>query len=325
MKKMIDMKKMKTLAIVCLAALVATAGSVDAAAAKGGTTAGSVLRLGNGARNPAMGNTGSAGAEGVSALHYNPAGLGYTSRATVGMTYQNLVLDIQQGDLGFTHPINSVSSWGVGFTYLDYGKTQRVTVQDFVNGIASGATFSGRDIVLGASYGRAMTESIALGITAKFINLGIDNSTASAFAADLAAQFRPRDLPVPIRAGLYVKNLGTAVKFEQVSEDLPLLFGGGLEVDLFNDHLTLSGDVEKVRDLDVSGGIGAEFRFMDDMFALRAGYDARIDADDGLTAGFGVKLSDLTMDYAYIPFGKFGNNHRVSMNYNFGPDYDYRR
>jgi len=30
----------------------------------------------------------------------------------------------------------------------------------------------------------------------------------------------------------------------------------------------------------------------------------------GLSLGFGIKVADLGMDYAYIPFGDLGNIHR---------------
>lgn len=305
------------LAILAMGALV-MAGADARRNSDAGTSAGSVLRLGSGSRGPALGDAYTADAKGVASMHYNPAGLGATTRAEVGASYQALVLDVVQGELGFTHPINSQSAWGVSATYLDYGKTQRVTVADVINGIQPATSFTGRDFVIGASYGRMLTDIVHVGATAKVINEEIDNTSATAIAGDIGITIRPTNLP--IRIGVSGQNFGTSLKFDRVSEDLPALVRGGLAFDLFNDKVTVMADIEKVRDQDVDGGVGVEFRMMD-MLAFRVGWDSRIDVDEGVTAGLGIRFSDLMLDYAYLPYGKLGNNHRLSLQYQFGPDY----
>lgn len=293
-------------------------GSEASAQNDAGSSAGLVLRLGSGSEIPAMGDAGVANATGVAALHYNPAGLGSTSRAGVGFMYQDLILDIGHGELKLVHPINSVSAWGVGVTYLDYGSTDRVTVSDVLNNNPTSGSFSGRDIIAGVSYGRKFGESLNLGLTAKVINSEIDNSSGTAVAGDVGLTFAPRAFPV--RFGIAVQNFGSDLELENTGDDLPTLIRGGAAVDLFDDRLTLAADVEKVRSQDVTASVGAELRLID-ILALRVGYDGRIDADDGLTAGLGVTVSDLSLDYAYIPFGNLGNNHRISLTYQWGPNY----
>ncbi|RMH58975.1 MAG: hypothetical protein D6679_03255 [Candidatus Hydrogenedentota bacterium] len=286
------------------------------AAGDAGSSAGLVLRLGSGAHGPAMGDAYTADATGIASLHYNPAGLGFTARGEAGATYQRLVLDIAQGDLGFAHPINSVSAWGISFNYIDYGKTQRVTLKDIINNNNPSVTFTGRDLVFGASYGRQVNSTLSLGVTAKILNSEIDNVTATAFAADVGLSYRPENLP--FRLGISGQNLGTTLKFERVSEDLPALVRGGIAFD-FN-RVTVAAEVEKVRKQNVTFNGGVEFRVVD-MLALRGGFDGRVDSDNGWTAGLGLNIGDLAVDYAYIPFGNLGNNHRVALTYQFGPSY----
>lgn len=300
--------------------LFGLAGGAGAAQNDAGTSAGLLLRLGSGARGPAMGDAISASATGVAALHYNPAGVGFTNRAEAGAMFQNLVLDVNQGELGFTHPINSVSGWGVNARYLDYGRTQRVTLADIVNNNVSSTTFGGQDIAIGATYSRQFTEVFSAGVTGKIIHQEIDNSSATAVAADFGAMFRSAYWPIPVRIGIVAANLGSKLQLDRVGENLPALIRGGVAVDLFNQRLTLEADVEKVRDQAVTAQIGGEFRLLDQL-ALRVGYDGRIDSDNGLTAGFGVKVSDLTVDYAYVPYGQLGNNHRIGLMYQWGPKY----
>lgn len=309
---------MKTTLILAMTMALAFTGGAMAETWDAGTTSGALLRLGTGARGPALGDAMTASALGADAMHYNPAGLGFTDRAEVSAMYQNLVLDIGQGQVGFVHPINSVSTWGFGLNYLDYGKTKRVLLMDVINNTNGSTTFSGQDILLSGSYGREITDQVSAGITTKLLNQEIDNISATAFAVDLGLQLRPRGWP--IRFGVSGQNLGTKIKFERVQEELPLLVRGGLAVDLFNDRVTISADLEKARNQDLSFNVGGEVRLFE-MLALRVGYDDRIDADNGLTAGFGVKVSDIAVDYAYVPFGNLGNTHRLALTYKFGPRY----
>lgn len=290
-----------------------------------GATSGSVLRLGTGAAQPAMGDAGVSNTWGVAAMHYNPAGLGFTNRAEISAMYQNLVLDISQGDLAFSHPINNVSSWGLGVTYLDYGKTQRVTLADVINNSTPSTSFGGQDFVFSGAYGRQFNEYFSAGITGKVLNQQIDNKSATAVMADVGLLFRPANFPV--RIGVTGANLGSKVNFNitnatsaRRSENLPALVRAGAAVDLFNNHLTITGEVEKVRDQAATAQVGAEARIME-MLAFRIGWDGRVQADDGLTGGIGIKVNDLAIDYAFVPYGNLGNNHRIALTYKFGPNY----
>lgn len=48
-----------------------------------------------------------------------------------------------------------------------------------------------------------------------------------------------------------------------------------------------------------------------------------LDSNNGLqglqsfTAGAGIRISDLELDYAYLPYGDLGTSHRVSLSYQF--------
>jgi len=161
---------------------------------------------------------------------------------------------------------------------------------------------------------------LSFGLTGKIINQEIDNSSATAIAADFGAMFRSSGWPIPVRIGIVGANLGTKLELDRVSENLPALVRAGLAVDLWNERLTVAADVEKVRDQAVTAQVGGELRLIEQL-SLRVGYDGRIDSDNGMTAGFGVKVSDLTIDYAYVPYGRLGNNHRVGLMYQWGPRY----
>mgnify|MGYP001154022967 CR=1 FL=1 len=78
----------------------------SAATLGSGTTSAEMLRLGFGARVPAMGGAMPAGARGLDAAWYNPAGLAWTGHREASASYQAMVEDINQGSLGYAQPFN---------------------------------------------------------------------------------------------------------------------------------------------------------------------------------------------------------------------------
>ena len=58
-------------------------------------------------------------------------------------------------------------------------------------------------------------------------------------------------------------------------------------------------------------------------FALRGGYQFGHGADQlqnnivGLSAGAGIRLGSLDLDYAFLPYGTLGDTHRVSVGWRF--------
>lgn len=53
------------------------------------------------------------------------------------------------------------------------------------------------------------------------------------------------------------------------------------------------------------------------MLALRAGYNGRNETDSGITAGGGIQFNNLSIDYAFVPYGDLGNAHRFSVSARF--------
>ena len=276
-----------------------------------GSNSGISLRFSPSVRAAAMGDAFTAEARGVSAAYYNPAGLGWTEQKELLLSYQNLVLDVGQGSLGYAHPLSNRSAWAILGQYVNYGSTQR-TIVSGTAGAYSG-TFSGQDIAVGISYGAKMG-NWGYGVTAKILSSEIDNTSATAFAGDIGLRWQADNSPLAF--GIAVNNLGTELKYDREAERLPILFRAGASWEAIHKRLIITGDLEKVVDENWSGHAGAEFK-LGDMFAFRAGYDGSVEIDNGLTLGAGFKTNGLELDYAFIPFGKVRDNHRVGLNYKF--------
>jgi hypothetical protein len=231
--------------------------------------------------------------------------------------YQSSVLDIGRGTLGAVRPIGRTAGWGVSINYLDYGATPRTLVS-----AAGGATiatnsgtFSGRDLAAGISVGRRWNQIYA-GATAKVVSLSYDNASATAVAVDLG--FAWRDPALPISAGLTIRNIGTSLRFDRSTERLPLALRVGLTwTPLADGRTRIHLDLEESRHEEPSLLAGVE-HWIGGQFALRVGYDGRRSAGEGLTAGLGFRRGDFSIDYAFAPFGRIGDEHRVALGYRFG-------
>lgn len=110
--------------------------------------------------------------------------------------------------------------------------------------------------------------------------------------------------------GLAAQNIGSRLG----ADPLPLTFKLGAASRLKN--LTLALDVAKPQDNEIYYCLGAEW-WLKDALALRAGYKTHRDAGEGITAGIGLKMGKVSLDYAYVPYGDLGSTHRISLGIKF--------
>jgi hypothetical protein len=265
-----------------------------------------------------MGGVMPAGARGVDAAWYNPAGLGWVGHREIAGSYQAMVEDINQGTFGYAQPVGGRFGVAVFASYLDYGNQDRSTLSTagaFVT-VNRAGSFSAADVAGGLAIGGRLSENLAGGLALKVINSKLDNASATAFAADLGAKWKlGAELPVSI--GAVVRNIGTELKYDRVEEKLPFTWQLGARGDFFEERLGINIACSRTRQDDIQLHAGAEVRPFGPILALRVGYDGVNDVGNGLTAGLGVTINAFTLDYAYIPFEKFGDNHRVGLTYRF--------
>lgn len=307
-------------------ALLVCATSLASGAAKnnGGASAGEFLRLGSGAAAPAMGDAQTAAARGTAAIHYNPAGLawgledGGEKTSEIAASYHHMVLDVGYGDLAYARPFNGRAGLGFEVRYLSYGTIDRnriSTTGGLVSSVRAGS-FDAHDVAVSAAYAYRL-ETLSFGVVGRLISSQLDGDAAWAGAMDVGLQWKPERIPVEF--GLTVANFGSSLKYDRDREELPRLVRLGASAWLWKERARIHIDGEFARKEEGHVMAGLEFLPVQ-MLALRAGYDGRVDgngSDRGWTAGAGFRVRSLTLDYAYVPFGDLGDNHRVALRYRF--------
>ncbi|MGD0566606.1 MAG: hypothetical protein ABSA34_04655, partial [Candidatus Goldiibacteriota bacterium] len=121
--------------------------------------------------------------------------------------------------------------------------------------------------------------------------------------------------------GLDVENIGISTDYFLDKSLYPMLVRGGygIEVFRFQDEYKISVFIEEryyINELNSSQtSIGME-AFYQKNFVLRYGYI--FGADNGsVSVGAGCRISDLYIDYAYVPYFISDNAHRITIKYVF--------
>lgn len=276
-----------------------------------GTTGGTFLKIGVGARPIGMGGAFVAVANDASSLYWNPAGLMNFSGTQLAVMHNKWVEGVNYEFLGFAYADSGETGFAFGLNYLWMGDIPVTTFNDKLG--SSGDTFTARDLALVFGYSHRVADGVFVGGTAKSIRSTLDDISATATAFDAGVLLFP---PLPgATVGFTVQNAGTKLTFVKDGDRLPLTYKGGVAY-RFRRSLTVACDVSKPIDHFVRVNAGAEFILLGTL-ALRGGYNSSNELDHGFSAGTGLTVKYVTVDYAFVPYGVLGNTHRVSAVFKF--------
>ncbi|HPG38866.1 MAG TPA: PorV/PorQ family protein [bacterium] len=292
-----------------------------------GTTSANFLEMGFGSAGGAMGEAYVSMATDLSAIYWNPAGLGYMDQSEVQFTYQPWFVDINTSFTAAGLVIPRVGVLALGIYQVDYGD-MKVTTLDQQTG--TGEFFSANDFAFSFSYSRKLAEWFSFGASAKYISSKIWHTSSSAAAVDLGVMlnthfFSPtgkKDDGMAI--GMSIANYGTKMKYDgmdlifpiDLSADeygnyrdvpgqyrlqgweLPLIFRVGMSVNpivIGKHRLTVSIDALHPNNNSESINLGAQYMMKMPAigsFYLRSGYKALFmdESEYGATFGGGFVL-----------------------------------
>lgn len=275
-----------------------------------------VLRLPASARILALGNAGIASSDG-DAMFYNP-GMLSSSRGTA-VSLQRYGSNGVAGSMGTTNTVGSITigigaqvvtySAPVGASYADVVKTGGTHLSDS-GGVAASST------ALTLGFARTI-KGFRLGANVKYAedHLGAAHDGVAAFDIGFQRPLGPGTL------GVVVQNLGAGPRIGGVEGTLPRRIGVG-----FGGYRSIAGhwDIGAQTALTLEGDLfvrpagGAELAYVpiDGVaITLRQGFRLPREKDEPLvTAGFGVTIDRLSVDYAMEPMRDgHGVSHRVGL------------
>jgi TolB-like protein len=257
-----------------------------------------------------MGEAFTAVADDASAVLGNPGGLGR-------IAHLDAVAQYETGGDGISRNVGAVAlPAGPGVVGLGVAAFSAGSYDERdANGVLAGSK-TAMDIAGTLGYGFAHPESLGLpgwtGVAVEFVSQGMGGSTVAGSLGSVLPLGGGLDL------GLALQHLGA----KAAGFGLPSSFSAGLAC-AFAGTVRVAGEAriglaDKVNDV----GAGAEWAPIPRV-ALRAGYrrplsDQGWQGLTGLTAGVGLRLGNLVLDYAFQPYGELATSHIVSLSWRQG-------
>jgi hypothetical protein len=316
-----------------------------------GTGGAAQLLIPVGPRGIAMGEANLAIGHGIESIFWNPAGVANMGNSSTSVMFSHMSYI---ADIGVEYGAVSTNFEGFGVISLSLKSLSigdiLVTTTTDPDGL-SGAKFAPQMLTAGLSYSRALTERIAVGITANLITENLGEASATGFGFNVGVIYNTLADIEGLSIGIAMKNVGPQMqydgsgmlvlssvegqarspqytKIEAAKFDLPSSFEMGVgykaEFDKQN-YLQFAGAFLNNNFSEDEYKIGAEYGFNNQFFA-RLGYQMspQVESDQylyGLTAGAGVNVNlegiMLRVDYAYRYAQYFDGNHIFALSLGF--------
>lgn len=317
---------------------------VEAGGTKISKFAGEFLSIGVGGRALGLGGAFVALANDVTAGYWNPAGLSHLDYPEFTLMHDERFGNLMNYDYGSVAiPVGSKAT--LGFSLIRLGvdgipDTRRALIDDNGNGFLDDVDrldytritfFNAADWALFVSYSKKSNDRLSLGANVKLIRREIGDNSALGIGFDVAALYSPFDNFLvganfqDVTTTLVAWDTGTN---ELISPTMKLgsayffEFLGGKFAPALDFDLRFEGrkyaSTANVGPVSMDAHVGLEYTFRE-LVALRVGY-----SDIGsLTAGAGVRLPRLEVDYSFAKFDatdQLGNTHRVSLKFTLRSD-----
>lgn len=310
-----------------LAAWVLTAlpaGASDFGRAAVGTSGSEFLLFDTSARGIAMGGAYSAATNDASSLYWNPAGLSQVPRFSATFLHAQYLAGVTYNAAAVAKRVNDSSVLAFGLRYLDVGAITRTDI----NGLSRGE-FTPRSYLAEVGWGQSIYDlsdsevDVSMGVTVKYLRTDLEDKRASGYGGDFGVHSRFYGNTQTYDLALTLQNLGVGQKFDKVRDTLPtrIKLGGGVRP--IKPLLLTIEAVGPINDAPY-GAAGMEYTVdvqKNVQGSVRVGANTLTYESLGMSSilnfGFGLKLTDLSFDYAFAPTGDLGQQlHRVSISFN---------
>jgi len=293
------------------------------------------LRIGVGARETALAESGTAFSEGPNAMFWNTAGLIGDERVDVQFFYNPWFATINHSFMAMRVPFSSDNVLGLSVNLLAMDDMEETTIDEPQG---TGRTFSSGDLSIAVAYAQRLSDHFSAGVSAKYIREYIWDMVAEGWAFDIGLLYRYESLTL----GMMMKDFGTdktisgpQLEFPQeiypdwetspavvgiVPKEIRLpmsfQFGAGYEVIRNETHqLRAMANIAYYFDIGQTENVGAEYTFLQ-AYSLRVGYKFERDIL-GFSFGVGAKTTlgatGIGADFAAVDMQEFGYRTQFSV------------
>ena len=163
------------------------------------------------ARSVGMGDAYTAVVDDISAIHYNPAGLGFLQKTEFMFTRVNMPAEVRYNYAAAATPLGD-GTWVVGGFYgmLSMDPIEETTIL-FPNGTGSEVDVYSQ--VLGGTVAYNFSDRFSAGVVVKHVYEDYWGVTAQAVAFDVGTNYHTELLGREFRLGLAIQNLGSGMEF----------------------------------------------------------------------------------------------------------------
>jgi len=299
-----------------------------------GTTSGTFLEIGIGARAAALGESFVAVANDPTAVFWNPAGLASLQRQEISFNHISWPGDVNYEHVAYVLPVRKLG----GSLALQVGAlSTQIDETSELEPFGTGRSFTYTDALAGLAYARRWTDKLLIGAGIKFVHedLGSDvgGPTTSAALVDIGSIYYLGYGSVRIATAL--TNFGSALKPSGTfvspttgevrsydAFDAPTVFRYGVAfepIENATQKLTTSFEANQPADNALRIKAGLEWTWSR-RIALRGGYNfGADDLDFSAGAGFYAPIgrSQAEFDYAYTHGQALGAVNRLSLGLRF--------
>ncbi|MDR2917769.1 MAG: type IX secretion system protein PorQ [Tannerella sp.] len=150
-----------------------------------------------------------------SLVFHNPALLGGEMDKMLNLNYMNYISDINVGSAIYTKAFRERGAWGIGATFISYGKMKEMNAANEELG-----EFSGKDISINAMYSHDLSDTWRGGLSFKMLYSSLADYSAFGLAVDAGLSYYNPDKEFSF--GFALKNIGAQLKtYESERKQLP--------------------------------------------------------------------------------------------------------
>ena len=278
----------KTIATIFLVLIICIAAVADAPNGL------AFLKISPDVRSSAMGEAGVSAGDQRAASYYNPALLELGEQRGLSFAHHTWIMDTKVNYLELHIPGKINFGLNILSTGVDDIEVRSTPSPEPVGYVDS------EDLAAGMILSYSVNKSLSFGVNIKYIHEHLYYESTNGFAVDMGTLYKYSDR---LNFGASVSNLGEMDEMLNEKPALPLTGRIGLSYLLpfsENNSLLLAGGVNYIRDEEMRGNIGIEWKPVE-IIAVRGGYLLNYD-ERSFTAGFGLKWKNLGLDFAYVPF-----------------------